>query len=150
MSVQTNTGMVCKVSSSLPATDTKAGYEALTWVEVGELTDFPEYGGTTSKVEHKPLKTGVVEKHKGFIDYGSVNLTFGLDISDAGQVILEDFHDGANQFDNLSIGIFYQDGLTEYAQAGVFSFTRNPGSSDSIVGGSATVEINTKPVRVTA
>ena len=69
MSVLTSTGTILSVVADEPATIDAAGFGALTFVEVGEVTDIPEYGPNVQVVEHNPLKTGVTQKFKGFINY---------------------------------------------------------------------------------
>ena len=142
MTVQTSTGTLFAIVQANPATEDQPGYAALSWVNVGEVTDVPEFGASTAKVEHKPLATGVVEKLKGFIDYGSFSLALGRDTSDAGQVLLKSASDGASKFLPHSMRVTLQDGTLFYFKGGVFSYTVSPGSADSVVSSTSLVESN--------
>ncbi|HAD31524.1 MAG: hypothetical protein CL578_22385 [Alteromonadaceae bacterium] len=148
MSVLTSTGTILSVVADEPATIDAAGFGALTFVEVGEVTDIPEYGPNVQVVEHNPLKTGVTQKFKGFINYGSTALQLAQDVADAGQVILSDGVTGSTKNDEHSFSIEYQDGSIDYFTGKVFSYTTNPGSANSMVGSTASVEINSIVVRV--
>lgn len=150
MSVLTSTGTVLKVFAGAPATFDKVGYEALALVAVGEVTDLPEYGPNVQVVNHEPLATGVTEKYKGFINYGSIAVGLGYDVADAGQLILSTAVSGATKNDPHSFAIEYQDGSVDYFMGGVFSYTKNPGSANSIVGSTAQIEINSEVLNVPA
>lgn len=143
MAVLTSTGTLFSVSAAEPATQTVAGYGALTFTQVGEITDLGEYGANAQVVTHEPLETGVVEKFKGFIDFGSMSVGLGRDADDAGQAILSTGVTGANKNLNHSFKVTYQDGSIDYFQARIFSYTKNPGASNSIVSSTAQIEINT-------
>ena len=150
MAVQTSTGVSFSVVAETPATPDVAGFEALTFVEVGEVTDVPEYGASASVVEHMPLATGVVEKYKGFINFGSMSVSLGRDVDDAGQALLKAAVTGAGKNVEHSFKIGFPDGSSEYATGKVFSYTTNPGSANSIVGSTANIEINTEVVEAAA
>ena len=53
----TSAGTKLYVSASLPATYNSAGFGALTWTEVGEITDFGEWGKEYTVVNHNPVGT---------------------------------------------------------------------------------------------
>lgn len=86
--VKSGTGSKLYVSSALPATETKAGYTALTWVLVGDTTDIGEYGVDYTVIEHTPIDSAVTQKIKGNANYGSLSVKIGSVPADAGQVIL--------------------------------------------------------------
>ena len=150
MTVMTSTATIVSVVLGTPATEDQAGYEALSFVECGEITDFPEYGPSYETVNHQPLKTGRTGKYKGFKNNGSVSTSFGLDFADAGQIILAAGCDGANEFADHSFKIEYQDGTVEYFYGQIFSYTRNAGSANQIVSSTVQIEINSDIVTVTA
>lgn len=145
---QTSTGVVLSVVADLPATFDEAGYAALTWVEVGELIDLPEYGPTVTVVESNPLKTGITEKYAGFTNFGSVSLGLEWDLEDAGQTILAAAINPGGAFVPHSFQVEYNDGTVEYFHGGVFSYTRSAGSANSMVGSTVQVEINSEVVSV--
>lgn len=142
MSVMTSTETRLFVSATLPATYDAAGYNALTWTEVNEVTTIPAYGATVELVTHQPLKTGVTEKYKGFKNYGSVAAEAAYESADAGQDILRA---NVNAFTNIAIKIQYQDGSIDYTAGQVFSSTKAAGSANSIVATSFQLEFN-KPI----
>lgn len=151
MGKMTSTGVAVSVSASAPATIDQAGFAALTYTECGELIDLPEYGPTVQVVESNPLKTGVTEKFNGFINYGSTSLGFEIDFADAGQNVLEaGVPVPPAQYTPHSFKVGYPDGTTEYYVGGIFSYTRAPGSANSMIGSTVQVEINSKIVRVAA
>lgn len=150
MTAITNTGTKLSVVAGAPATVDATGFGALTFVEVGEVTDLPEYGPTVQVVEHNPLATGVTEKYKGFINYGSQSVGLAWDVADAGQAILSAGVTGSGQNDPHSVKIEYQDGSIDYYVCGIFSYTKNPGSANQIVGSTVQVEINSVVVNVPA
>lgn len=144
----TSTGIVLSVVADTPATNDAAGYAALTYTEIGEVIDIPEFGPTVSVVESNPLKTGITEKFQGFTNFGSVSLGLEYDPEDAGQTILEAAIDPGTAFVVHSFKLEYNDGTVEYWQGGVFSYTRAPGSANSMVGSTVQVEINSPVLRV--
>ena len=146
----TSTGTILSVVAEDPATFDEAGYEALVFVLVGGVIDLPEYGPNVQVVESNPLATGVTEKFKGFINYGSQAIGLEFDAEDAGQIILAAGAEGATKNTQHAIKIEYQDGSVDFYSARIFSYTKAPGSANSMVGSTAQVEINTPITRVAA
>jgi hypothetical protein len=145
---QTSTGTLFAISASSPATIDAAGFQALTYTNVAEITDVPEMGGDTAVVTHMPLATGVVEKFKGFVNFGSVTLGFADDITDAGQLLLDSGATGANKNLQHSARVTLQDGTFIFFTNKIFSFKLSPGSADAIVSATSLIEIESKLVRV--
>ena len=145
---QTSTGTLFAIVAASPATLDAAGFGALTYENVGEVTDVAEIGSDTAVVEHKPLATGVVEKFKGFINYGSSSVSFAKDSSDAGQAVMQSGADGANKNVQHSVRVTLQDGTFLYFTVKVFSFKITAGSSDSIVGSTSAIELESLIVEV--
>lgn len=150
MAVLTSTGILVALSLGRPATTDEAGFAAKTYTNLGELTSVPAFGPTTAVVEHNPLATGVTEKYKGFINYGSVALEAAYDSEDSGQDLASEGVTGSGQFSDYSFRLTYQDGSIRYWYAGIFSYTENPGSANSMVGTSIQCEINSQIVKVVA
>ena len=148
MAKMTSTGVTLGVVAEAPATFDETGYGALDFVPVGEVVEIPEFGPNAQVVESNPLATGITEKFKGFINYGSVSLGLEIDFEDEGQQIFEDAVEGATKNTRHSFEITYPDGTIEYFSGKVFSYTRNPGSANSMIGSTAQVEIETPIVRV--
>lgn len=150
MAKLTSTGTLLGVSADSPATFDAAGYAALTYTAVGEVVDLPEYGPNVQVVESNPLATGITEKFKGFANYGSQSMGLEYDAADAGQTILRTAVVGATQNTQHSVRITYQDGSIDYYACRIFSFTKSPGSANSMVGSTVQVEINTPVIEVAA
>ncbi len=148
MAVQTSTGVLFAIAAASPATIDAAGFQALSYTNVAEVVDVPEIGADVSVVTHQPLATGIVEKFKGFENFGSFALGFADDITDAGQLLLESGATGANKNTQHSARITLQDGTFIFFTNKIFSFKLNPGSADSIVSATSLIEIESKLVRV--
>ncbi|WP_138438595.1 hypothetical protein [Marinobacter alexandrii] len=150
MAKTTSTGTRLYVVAADPATFDEAGYAALSYTEVGEVIDLPEYGPNVQVVESNPLATGITEKFKGFINYGSQSMGLEFDSADAGQQILAAGVEGATKNQQHAVKVLFQDGSVDYYSCRIFSYTKAPGSANSMVGSTVQVEINTPIVRVAA
>lgn len=140
MTVRTSAGTTLKVSASAPATFNTAGYSALSFTAVGEITDLGEFGREFALVTHNPVGTRGTQKFKGSFNEGTMNLTLGLDTDDAGQVLMKaaSLADSAYSFE-----VTTQNGDTYYFQAMVMSFKVGIGSVDSITTATCTLELTT-------
>lgn len=141
MSTQTSTGILFALVAASPATIDSAGFDALSYVTVGEVTDVAEIGADVTVVSHNPLATGVTEKFKGFTNFGSSSVSFARDVSDAGQILLNSGATGANKNLQHSVRITYADGQIDYFTCKIFSYKITPGSADAIVGSTSSIEI---------
>jgi hypothetical protein len=150
MGKQTSTGIKLRVATGIPATQDQPGYEAMTWVEIGEIVDLPEYGPSVQVVESNPLKTGVTEKFPGFTNYGSLAIGMELDAADVGQIALEAALPVAGVKSPQSFHIEYSATLSEYFFGSIFGNTRTPGSNNSMVGSTVATEIDSVVTRVTS
>jgi len=144
----TNTGATLQVAAIPPSTVDAAGFGALQYTSVGEVIDMGEYGPSVQVVESNPLATGIVEKFKGFINYGSQTIGLEKDVEDAGQDILEAGVDGPTKNVRHSVKISYADGTVEFYAGKIFTFTTNAGSANQMVGASVMFEIETPVIRV--
>jgi hypothetical protein len=72
------------------------------------------------------------------------------DANDAGQLILRTAVIGATKNQQHAIKIEYQDGSIDYYSCRIFSYTKAPGSANSMVGSTVQVEINTPIIEVAA
>jgi hypothetical protein len=55
MPVRSSAGSTLSMSAGIPATFNVAGYTALTWTAVGEVTDLGEFGREFNLITHNPL-----------------------------------------------------------------------------------------------
>ena len=150
MTILTSTGTKVSVVAGKPSTHDKAGFDALTFEVIGEVTNIPEYGASASVVNHDPLATGVTQKEKGFINFGSTSLEMAKDLTDSGQAVLSAGVTGSGKYVEHSFKIEYSDGSMDYFTGKIFSYTKNPGSKDSIVSSTVAIEINTEILEVPA
>lgn len=151
MAKQENTGVQIAITTSLPATYDETGYAAVAdFTDIGEVLSVGAFGSQSDEITSQPLATGVTEFFKGFIQYGSFDLGLDRDSTDAGQAILAAASDGATKADAHSIKVTLPDGEVIYMDARVFSYTVDIGSANSMVGSTAAIRINKKPVFVAA
>lgn len=129
-SVQTLVETTISVSASLPATYDAAGYGALTFTAVGQVTDWTAGGQVYNVVTSNPIAQRGTDKYKGTFNNGTDSITVNRDDDDAGQVIiLAALTDDAD----YAFEVTYQDGTIDYFTGKVVSFDTVAGGADSIV-----------------
>ena len=121
MALAEGIGGFLSVSAATPATFGSAGYAALTWTEVGEASEVPEFGATCSAVTFTPIETGIVNKFHGERNYGSITIPLAYDYADAGQIILLA---ALASEDEISFRETRSDGTVRYMMGKVMSFLR--------------------------
>lgn len=136
---QTSAGTVIAVSNALPATHDVVGFEALSFDDVGEVTDLGEYGREYNLVTHNPLAGRRTVKRKGSFDDGSIDMELAIDVGDTGQTSLKT---GLDSDQSYSFKVTHQDGNIDYFTAQIMSFTKNVGSVDQIYAASVSLEID--------
>lgn len=140
-------GTFIGVSAALPATEDAAGYAAVvSYDEVGELTEVPEYGPEHDTVTHVPLKTGITAKFHGALNYGSLSMPMALSVADAGQIVLKAALESKAR---IAMKITYADGSVDYTQGKVMGFMRGA-SIGGVVAATVKFEIETKIIEVAA
>ncbi|HEX7856091.1 MAG TPA: hypothetical protein VF503_20615 [Sphingobium sp.] len=145
MSSTTGAGTSFAASVDLPATNTKAGFEALTFTEVEDVEKLGAIGATTQKTEFTPLKGGK-KKFKGSTDYGSLSPTMAHNKEDAGQSILRTLGD-PDYIDAASFRIIYPNGDKRYFTGRVFGYPESVDGADSVITANPTIEADTKIVK---
>lgn len=150
MTTSTAAGSTLAISAASPATDDAAGYTAvgMVYTEIGHIDKIGALGASFAKVEFQPLK-GPKQKHKGSVDYGSLQPTLAHDADDAGQTLLRTAADDATST-LYSFKVTYPTGEQRYFQGRVFGFPENVDGADSVLTAAPTVEICTKIVKVAA
>lgn len=143
MTSMTSAGTEFAVSAGVPATQTLAGYTALTYTPVGGTSSIGAIGATYEEISFKPL-IGPEETHKGSPNYGSLTPAMASDDADAGQAILQTALD--SQTAQIAVRITKPDGKKRYFQCRVFSLPDTIGESNSIIMKNASLKINTKPI----
>lgn len=128
--VQTLVETTIGVSASLPATYDAAGYGALTFATVGQVTDWTAGGQVYNVVTSNPIAQRSTDKYKGTYNNGADTITVNRDDDDAGQVIIQAaLTDDAD----YAFEVTYQDGTIDYFTGKVVSFDTVAGGADSIV-----------------
>ncbi len=142
-------GTEMHIAPEVPATYDEAGYGAITsYVEVGQVASIPTFGGSAEVPTFTPLKSGVVNKRKGSINYGAPTIPFASVLSDAGQQALQEGFDGAERNTVHSFKLVNSEIGTVYFTGMVSGFQYNYGDANSINQSEATIEIVTQPVVV--
>lgn len=141
---KSGTGSKLYVSSTLPATNTKAGYTALTWVLVGDTTDIGEYGPEYTMLEHTPIDSGVTQKIKGNASYGSLPAKMASVPGDAGQVILLAASTSTNDY---AFKIEKTDGDIDVFVGQVSSFKATV-QGNIILSKSVNIDLNSAPINI--
>ena len=146
MTSTTSAGSALAISASAPATEDEAGYAALAFTEIGQIEKIGALGAAYAKVEFQPLK-GPKQKHKGSVDYGSLQPSLAHDDTDAGQTLLRTAADSNSLY---SFEVTYPTGAKRYFQGRVFGYPETTDGADTILMATPTLEINTKIVKVAA
>lgn len=139
--INISVGTEVHVAAAQPASYDKAGFEGLSFTEVGEVGSIPTFGGQSQISDFTPIKTGVVNKRKGSINYGSSNLTLANVFSDVGQAMLKAGFDGVERntvhsfkLANAEIGVMYFTAM-------ISSYQYNLGDANQITQAEVTLEL---------
>ncbi|WP_157057550.1 hypothetical protein [Loktanella sp. 3ANDIMAR09] len=146
MAITEGIGGFLSASAAAPATYDSTGYAALTWSDVTQASEIPEFGPEHSPVTFTPLKTGIVDKFHGELNYGSFTVPGALDADDAGQGILKA---ALASKDEISFRETRSDGSIRYFSGKVMSF-RTGQSVGSVVPFSCMIEVTRATVDVAA
>lgn len=139
--VRTSAGTKFYASAALPATYDKAGFAALTFTEVGEISDLGSFGKKYNLVSFSPLGARGTIKRRGSYNNGSLQLKMGSVPTDEGQTILQAAGD-----ESLAFKVVTQSGSTYYFTGQVMGMTLEVGSVDQIMGATCDIEIDNEIV----
>lgn len=129
------------ISAALPATFDVTGYDALTWIEIDEVDDIPEYGSDSSVITRTPLKDGITRKRKGAANFGSFAPNGALVEGDPGQAAVKNAAKPSSKAP-VAIKVLKADGSIDYMRALITSFKTNIGNSENTTSMSFNVEID--------
>jgi len=146
MALTEGIGGFLSVSAATPATFDAVGYAALTFTEIGEVSEVPEFGAAHAVNTFTPLKSGIVNKFHGELNYGSITVPLGYDSANAGQIILLAALASKNE---ISFRETRSDGTIRYVMGKVFSFPRGQ-SVGSVNMASCNIEFTRADVEVAA
>lgn len=142
-------GTLISVADAAPATYDAAGFAALTYALVGEAAEIPTFGAEAALATHTPLATGVVNKRRGSVNYGSKTIPMALSDSDAGQAILRTAGLANPGTDSqVSVKVTMPNMEIQYYTAQVMSFKTNIGNADAIAMAEVTLELDGKVIFV--
>ena len=141
----TSAGTTLSISAAAPATYNAVGFAALTWTEIGEVSDLGEFGRQYNLVTFNTLGNRRTVKRKGSYNDGTIAAQMARAPSDAGQTILTAAVDSDASY---SIKVVLQDGTIFYTTAQVMSYTTNVGNVDQITSATVNLEIDNDIVEV--
>lgn len=138
MTVSTSAGTTLSIAATAPATFTKAGYEALTFTAIGEVSDLGDIPSRMYDiVTWRNIANRGDSKAKGGYTLGTQTITVGIDPKDAGQVLV----DTATNSDALySVKISHPTLGDIYGRALVMGGARNYGDANTIATRQITLE----------
>jgi len=135
----TSAGTVVAIAvNAEPATYNEVGFDALTFQDIGEVTEAGEFGRTYNLVTHMPIGDRRTVKRKGSFNDGQMTLQLARVTADAGQA---DLITALDSDGNHSFRVTLQDATELFFTAQVLSYTTNIGNVDQITGSTVTVEI---------
>lgn len=85
----TDLGTKLLISAGKPATEDQAGYDLLTFTQIGGVVSVPQRGDTVTDIAEPTLSDGRVEHFNGQKDGGVLQIPIKFIEADAGQAILE-------------------------------------------------------------
>lgn len=136
-----NIGKTVYHAAALPATNNKAGFEALTWVLVKGGITLPQLGITHSMIDVPDLQSGLTSGIKGAAQGVDTTATFRNVSADAGQAALLLAADGQSGAGSVKIvtgsgtdNAPVAGDVVNYAQGVVHSFQPNQADNSSFEG----------------
>lgn len=145
MPVHSSAGSALKISAATPATFDAAGYAALSFTNIGEITNLGEFGREYALITHNPIANRGTVKRKGSFNEGAMALQLALDTDDAGQILARA---ASLSDDDYSFEVTLQNGDKYYFQGQVMSFKIGLGGVDDITSASINLEITTSSTGV--
>ena len=143
----TSAGTKLHISASAPATYNSTGFAALTWTEIGEVSEMGEFGRQYNLVTFNTLGDRRTVKRKGSYNDGTIACQMARVPDDAGQTILVT---AVNSDASYSIKVTLQDGTVFYTTAQIMSYTTNIGNVDQITSATVNLEIDNDIIEVPA
>lgn len=104
------------ISSTLPTTQTLAGYTALNWTKISGIVTIGQLGFNHDVIEVPELETGIITTLKGARKGVGASLAFRTRASDAGQLAVATANEGETE---VSLQIVDPDGTNAQYWSGV-------------------------------
>ena len=127
------------LSAGVPATIDAAGFGALSYTEVKELTDIGMIGPEASVILHQPVSENTTYKLKGGRNNGTMDLKGARAPADPGQTLLI-AAEASN--DPYAVKVELQDGTFLYSQVLIMSYKTSIGNQGQITGFESKAEIS--------
>jgi hypothetical protein len=108
----------------------QAGFEALTWVQVGGVGSIGETGISTNPISYNTLDTEVTDKAKGFSDAGNPDIECARDPADQGQILMRAAGQPSDT-DKRAFKLIFQDGTIAYNRGLVGGPSRPGGDGEA-------------------
>lgn len=138
---RTNIGKLVFISTTLPATNNAAGFEALTWTEVEGVVAAPQLGVTHNMIDIPTLKTGYTRGVKGARTGVNASLSIRIIDGDSSQATLRSTADDDQGAIAIKIGTpavgasaLAAGDTVQYAQGVLHSYQENPIDTSSYEG----------------
>ncbi len=134
--------------------DTEAEFASQTWIEVGLIESFGEFGKVFAPVNFQAVADGRMYKLKGGFDNGDIAFVVGQDLGDDGQAVLALAGQSSTQ-DNYGIKIELNDAETSLGGPTIFfmrglvmSYRTQMGSVNSVIKAASSVAVNSEIIHV--
>lgn len=123
-------GTTIGISAGVPATYNEAGFDALSYTNIGEITTAPGSGGKKfTDVAYSTLDDRATKHLKGTSDQAEQSIAVIDDLTDAGQTLADAALDSDNEY---AFKITYNNGDVAYFQALVTGYEGDGGDSNAI------------------
>lgn len=131
------------VTAGIPATNTEAGFEALTWTRVAHPVTGPAFGITHANIDVPNLETGFTLGAKGAGTGSDSEMAFASVAADAGQVLLKSLAEagGSSGYGSIRIARIATPGAEpvtgaalQFATGYFHSYTENAADTTSYEG----------------
>lgn len=135
--VSTVAGTSIWISAAAPASQTVAGFAALTWTRIGEVTNMGSVSGREYNTStHAPIDRAQQIEKKASYKLGTTEITVGWDEDDAGQMLVAA---ASKDYSVPSFKVIKQNGAIRYFTAQVSKFVEENGAIDDTVTGAITL-----------
>lgn len=127
------------LSAGVPATADAAGFGALAYTEIKEVTDLGALGPESAVIMHQPVGENVSYKLKGSKNFGQLTLKAARAPTDPGQLLVVAAEASNNAY---AMKLVLQNGTIMYAQVLVMSYKTSVGGQSQVVSVDITMEIS--------
>jgi len=145
MTSTTSAGTTIGITAAVPSSQDEAGFAALAFTTIGGIESIAAFGAQVAVNSFQPLN-GPQNKHKGAVNYGSLQLPMAVNKADAGQMLLGVAAAPANRA-LYSFCVTFPNGDKRYFQGRAFGMQETVGSATNVLMATSTVEICTPVVK---